>query len=111
MAEPTWATIPDIADALGTDVLKVRQYVRDGELIAVRGEDGVLRIPAEFVADGKIIKGLPGLLVVLRDNGYDDAAALRWLYAEDDSLPGYPVQALRENRGTEVRRRAQALGW
>jgi hypothetical protein len=29
----------------------------------------------------------------------------------DDSLPGPPVAALREHRGTEVKRRAQALGF
>jgi hypothetical protein len=111
VAEPVWATVPDIAEALGTDVLKVRQHLRDGALIGIRGEDGVLRIPADFAGDGKILKGLPGLIVVLRDNGYDDEAAVRWLYEEDDSLPGHPVQALLENRGTEVKRRAQALGW
>jgi hypothetical protein len=34
-----------------------------------------------------------------------------WLYTPDDTLPGRPVDALVENRGTEVRRRAQALGF
>jgi hypothetical protein len=106
-----WATVPDIADALGTDVLKVRQHLRDGTLIAIRGEDGVLRIPADFAGDGKILKGLPGVIVLLRDNGYDDEAIVRWLYTDDDTLPGCPALALVENRGTEVKRRAQALGW
>jgi hypothetical protein len=36
---------------------------------------------------------------------------LSWLFSADDTLPGTPVQALRANRGTEVRRRAQALGF
>ena len=42
---------------------------------------------------------------------YSDEEALSWLYTPDDSLPGTPVQALAENRGTEVKRRAQALGF
>jgi hypothetical protein len=48
---------------------------------------------------------------VLADAGYDDEAALRWLFREDESLPGTPITALREDRGTEVRRRAQALAF
>ena len=44
------------------------------------------------------------------DARYGDDEALRWLYI-DDELPGSPVRALRENRGTEVKRRAQALGF
>jgi uncharacterized protein len=48
---------------------------------------------------------------VLADAGYDDDAALRWLFTPDDSLPGSPVKALAENRGTEAKRRAQALAF
>lgn len=104
-------TVPDVAELLGSDVLKVRSLLREGQLLAVRGADGVLRVPAAFVQEGRIVKGLPGVLTLLRDNRFDDDAALRWLFAEDETLPGSPVQALRENRGTEVKRRAQALGW
>ena len=56
-------------------------------------------------------QGLPGTLTLLSDAGFDDAAALRWLFTADDTLPGTPIQALRENRGTEIRRRAQALAF
>ncbi len=58
-----------------------------------------------------MLKGLPGTLTLLADSGFDDDAALRWLFTADESLPGTPVQALAENRGTEVRRRAQALAF
>ena len=40
-----------------------------------------------------------------------DEEALRWLYTPDDTLPGTPAEALRGNRATEVKRRAQALGF
>jgi len=54
---------------------------------------------------------VPGVLTVLHDGGYDDHAALTWLFTEDESLPGRPIDALRENRGAEVKRRAQALAF
>jgi hypothetical protein len=88
--------------------MQVRQLVRDRALLAQR-RAGVLVVPAAFVQDGRVLKGLPGLLTLLADGGFSDDEALRWLFTADDSLPGSPVQALRENRGTEVRRRAQAL--
>jgi hypothetical protein len=34
-----------------------------------------------------------------------------WLFRADESLPGTPIQALRDNRGTEVKRRAQVAGY
>ncbi len=102
--------LPDVADSLGLDVLAVRQLLRDGKLVAVR-RDGVLTVPAELLQDGRVVKGLPGLLTLLRDARYTDEEQVQWLLAPDDSLPGRPIDALRENRGTEVRRRAQALGF
>ena len=107
-----WLTVPDVAERLGLDVVKVRALLKDRQLLALRrGERNVLSIPAEFVQDGLVLKGLPGTLVLLADARYSDEEALRWLFTADDSLPGSPVEALRANRGTEVRRRAQALGF
>ena len=104
-----WLTVPDVAERLGIDVGKVRQLVRDRRVLAARrGQPARLEIPGAFVTADGVLKGLPGLLTVLADAGYDDDAALRWLFTPDDSLPGTPVQALAENRGTEVKRRAQA---
>jgi hypothetical protein len=105
-----WLTVPDVAERLGLDVQRVRQQLRDRKLLAVR-RDGVLRIPAAFLSGDVILKGLPGLLTLLSDVGYSDEEALRWLFTADESLPGSPVQALAENRGTEVKRRAQALAF
>jgi hypothetical protein len=105
-----WMNLPDAAEALGIDITRVRQAVRDRHLLAVR-IDGVLYVPAAFIQDGKILKGLPGLITVLDDSGYSDEESLRWMFSPDDSLPGTPVVALRENRGKEVRRRAQTLAW
>lgn len=102
-----WLTVPEVAERLSIPVNRVHQLLREGHLLA-RRIDGVLRVPADFIRNGSVVKGLPGTITVLRDAGYDDEEALRWLYTADESLPGTPVQALVENRGTEVKRRAQA---
>lgn len=108
--EPTWASVPQIADQLHLPVTKVHQLIRDGQLLGIR-RDGILRIPAEFVLDGLVVKGLPATLTLLRDNGYRDDEIVVWLFEADDSLPGSPISALRENRGREVHRRAQVAGF
>ncbi len=105
------AAIPEIAEALGVAVSRVHQYVRDGALVAVRGDDGIRRVPAAFVQDGTIVKGLTGVVTLLRDGGYEDHEIVDWLFRVDDSLPSTPVQALRENRSREVKRRAQVAGY
>jgi len=107
---PTYVPVPDIATSLGLPVTKVHQLIRDGQLVALR-LDGVLRIPAEFVDDGLIVKGLPATVTLLRDNGYRDDEIVAWLFESDDSLSGCPMQALRDNRGREVHRRAQVAGF
>ncbi|MDP9395739.1 MAG: Rv2175c family DNA-binding protein [Actinomycetota bacterium] len=105
-----WLTLPEVGGLLELDANRVRQLINERQLLAVR-RDGVLRIPAIFVQDGRVLKGLPGTLTVLADSGFSDEEALRWLFIEDPTLPGSPVQALAENRGTEVKRRAQALAF
>ncbi|WP_329116055.1 Rv2175c family DNA-binding protein [Streptomyces sp. NBC_01465] len=107
---PAWLYLPDIAEKFDIEVTRVRQLVKEGQLIAVRrGENRSLQVPAAFIDGGKIVKGLPGLLTVLRDDGFSDEEMLEWLFTPDETLPGTPAQALSENRGTEVKRRAQAL--
>jgi excisionase family DNA binding protein len=101
-------TQAEVAQLLGVSPNRVRQLLRDGRLMAVPGS-GNSRIPAAFLHDGAVLKHLPGLLTVLRDGGFSDDEAFDWLFREDESLPGSPVEALRGNRHTEVTRRAQAL--
>ena len=105
-----WLTVPEIAQRLDVPVTRVHQMLRDHQLLAVR-RDGVLYIPAELVAGKSVLKHLPGVLTLLHDAGYNDEEALRWLYTEDDSLPGTPATALDGSGATEVKRRAQALGF
>lgn len=102
-----WLSPEEAARRLGVPTSKLRQLARDHQLIVVA--DG--RVPALFFDDDGLVKGLPGTLTLLADAGYDDAEAMRWLFTADDSLPGRPIDALRTNRRTEVRRRAQAMGF
>lgn len=105
-----WLSVDEVADRLRISPNRVRQLIRDGQL-AGSGAGRDSRVPADFLDEHGIVKGLPGTITLLRDAGYSDGELLDWLYAADDSLPGTPIQALRENRGTEVKRRAQAAGF
>src|ERR671926_766981 len=96
-------TPAEVAEALGISANRVRQLLRDRKLMAVPGS-GNGKIPADFLQDGAVLKHLPGLLTVLRDGGFSDEEAFEWLFREDESLPGTPVEALRGNRHTEVTR-------
>jgi excisionase family DNA binding protein len=105
-----WLTVQEVAERLDLPVTKVHQMIRDGALLAVR-RDGAQRVPAELIANRTVLKHLPGVITLLRDAGYNDEEALRWLYESDDTLPGIPAAALAGGNATEVKRRAQALGF
>jgi Rv2175c C-terminal domain of unknown function len=106
-----WLDWSQTAQVLEVTPAKVRTMVRVHELAAAVPSPGAgPRVPAAFLDDdGLIVKGLSGLLTVLHDGGFDDRECIAWLFLDAD-LPGRPIDALRENRGSEVKRRAQALG-
>jgi hypothetical protein len=106
-------SLPEVADALALPITRVHQHIRDGQLVEMRddGDTGVRRIPAAFVQDGQVVKSLPAVITLLRDGHYEDAEIIDWLFRVDDTLPGSPIEALRANRGTEVKRRAQVAGF
>lgn len=107
MDEIHWLPLADVAQRLGVSVGRVHQLRRERQLLGLR-VDGELRIPADFLDGAVIVKHLPGVLTLLGDGGFTDEEAIGWLFTADDSLPGTAIQALRDNRGTEVKRRAQA---
>lgn len=103
--------LADVAKSLGLVVTRVHQMLRDHQLVAVR-RNGVLGVPELFFdSDGQILRWIPGLLSVLLDGGFSDEEILSWLFREDDSLPGRPVDALHGDGAREVIRRAQAMGF
>ncbi|WP_395658885.1 Rv2175c family DNA-binding protein [Nocardioides sp.] len=108
---PAWLDWAAVAEQLGVTVAKVRTMIRDHELAAAVPVPGAgQQVPADFLQDGLPVKGLGGLLTVLHDAGYDDRECIAWIFRDDD-FPGRAIDALRENRGSEVKRRAQALGF
>jgi hypothetical protein len=106
-----WLSIPEVAGQLELSVSRVKQLFRDHKLLAVTRPDGERGVPAVFLKEGEVIKGLSGTLTVLYDCGLDPEEALRWLFTPDETLPGTPADALSAHRGTEVNRRAQALAF
>ena len=107
-----WLDWSQAADLLGISVSKVRQLIREHQLAAAVPAPGAgQQVPAALIQDDVVVKGVPGVLTVLHDGGYDDRAALVWLFTPDETLPGRPIDALRENRGAEIKRRAQAMAF
>ena len=106
-----WLDWTQTAALLGVTPGKVRTMIREHELAAaVPRTGGGPHVPALLIQDGVVVKGIPGLLTVLHDRHFDDRECIAWLFSDDD-LPGRPIDALRENRGSEVKRRAQVLGF
>jgi hypothetical protein len=107
-----WLTLPDLAEQIDVPLATIRQLVREGKLVVVsRGSPPIKQVPVELVHDGELLKGLAGALTVLRDGGYSDEEALRWLLTDDPTIPGRPVDAMAQGRHTAVKRRAQVLGF
>ncbi|GAA2176569.1 Rv2175c family DNA-binding protein [Arthrobacter parietis] len=108
----SWLTLPDVAEALDLSITKVHGLINERALVSVRVTDrGIRSVPAEFIDDGHVLESLKGTVVVLGDSGFSDEEIIRWLFTEDESLPGRPVDALKAGRKTEIRRRAQSSAW
>lgn len=107
-AGPHLRPVPDIAEVLGVIVTKVHQLLRDRTIIGLR-RDGVLMIPAEFVAGGDVVRGLSGTITVLTDAGFDDAEIIDWLFASESGSSAMAELAAGRVKG--VHRRAQVAGF
>ena len=121
-----WLTVPEVAERLGLDVTRVRRLLEERRLVGVRrGEPPAVRVPARFLVPGHltnpaqpgtpdaarpwgVLAALQGTFTVLADVGFDDEAALVWLFTPDESLGCSPMDALLAGRKSEVRRVAQA---
>jgi hypothetical protein len=104
-------TLPEAAELLGVEITRVHQLIKDGQLVATADAAGRRALPRIFVSGGTVLKALPSVITLLRDARFSDGEIVDWLLRADDSLPGTPAQALSENRGTEVKRRAQVAGY
>jgi hypothetical protein len=107
-----WLPLPDVAELLNVSITKVHGLLDERAVVAVRvGARNIRSIPALFIQDGHVVDSLKGTIAVLGDAGFTDEELISWLFTPDESLRGRPVDALREGRKTEIRRRAQSLAW
>lgn len=77
--EPTY-DLPRVAELLRISVSKVQQQLREGHLVAVKRNGGVVVPQVFFTKSGEVVKSLPGLLTILHDGGYHDTEIVRWLF-------------------------------
>ncbi|MDN5600229.1 MAG: Rv2175c family DNA-binding protein [Brachybacterium sp.] len=107
---PEWLPLPDVAERLDVEVSRVRRLIEEGQLVSLRrGSPVVRKVPALMVGEDGLIPHLAGTITILRDGGFDDEELLAWLFTEDETLPGRPIDHLRRGQRGEVRRRALAL--
>ena len=104
-------TVPDAAERMGVVVTRVMAHLGDRDMIAVH-EDGVRYLPARyFNEDGQLNRFVPGVIKLLLDGSYTEEEILEFLFTEDDSLPGRPIDAMHGHLAREVMRRAQAMAF
>ncbi len=102
-------TVPEASERMGVVVTRVFDMLNNGQLIAVT-MDSKRYIPERFFGEsGEINKFVPGVIALLSDGGYSVEETFAYLFEEDESLPGRPVDALHGHLAREVMRRAQAM--
>ena len=103
-------TVPDVAAQMGIGVIGVRTLIKERRLLAVQRNNAEMVLADQLDGD-QPVKHLFGVLMLLKDAGYNDDETLAWLTTDDPSLPGTPLEALRADRSREIKRRAQALAF
>ncbi|WP_454043626.1 Rv2175c family DNA-binding protein [Cellulosimicrobium sp. Marseille-Q8652] len=122
-----WLTLPDLAEALGTDVGRARRILQDRRVVGMRrGERATFQVPARFLVplhliepanakqpsgDGRVgvLVSLQGTIAVLTDAGFRDEEIIGWLFRPEEELGESPMDALVAGRKAHVRRIAQSL--
>ncbi|QGU07821.1 DNA-binding protein [Corynebacterium occultum] len=112
-ADEKLLNLPEVAELLDVPVTRVNDLLNAGKLLAVV-RDGVRHVPLSFFikkpGQTTVNKFLSGTITVLHDGGYDPEDILRYLYTEDETLPGRPIDGLQGHLAREVVRRAQGMG-
>ena len=105
----SWVTLEEAAQLLSVSPSKVKRYLEEHVLFAVK-IDKQLMIPAELIVDHEPLSSIRGTMLQLLDLGLAEAEAIDWLYQENDELGETPMAALLKGHKAPVRRAAQALG-
>ena len=101
----------EVAERIGVPVTRVSDLLDARKLVAVN-IDGARRVPALLLDENdEISKYASGAITVLHDGGYSSSEIVEYLFTEDDSLPGRPIDALHGHGAREVIRRAQAMAF
>lgn len=103
-----WLTMPDLVEALGEPLGRVRRLIDEHYLIGSR-RSGVFAVPSVFLVDGHPLSSLRGTIIVLQDAGFTDDEVIDWLLAFDESLERSPIDALLAGHKSVVRRLARTL--
>ncbi|QKJ21187.1 DNA-binding protein [Microbacterium hominis] len=106
--ETDWLTLPDLVEILDEPLGRVRRLLDESHLVGSR-RDGVLKVPAVFLQDGRPLSSLRGTVIVLHDAGFTDDEAIDWLLSAEESIGIAPIEALQAGRKSEVRRVARTL--
>lgn len=111
-ADTELLTVAEYAEILGVPVTRVFDMVGDHKLICVVDEDNIQKIPAAFLSKKQTTnKFVPGVIALLADGGFNDQEIISYLFSEDETLPGRPIDALHGHLAREVMRRAQAMAF
>lgn len=109
LADERLLTLAEVAEQYNVPRTKIGDYLNQHKLVALRQGPNRM-IPAELIRDlDAPSKFVAGAITVLADGGYTDEEILVYLFTEDDTLPGRPVDALHGHGAREVIRRAQAM--
>ncbi|HHY07656.1 MAG: Rv2175c family DNA-binding protein [Lawsonella sp.] len=103
-------SIAQVAELLDAPETRVEHLLKQRQILAVR-RDKNIGVPALFFTEQRINKHVPGIIAVLEDGGYRPTEILKYLFSEDESLPGRPIDVLQGPRAREVMRRAQAMAF
>ncbi|WP_396652313.1 Rv2175c family DNA-binding protein [Microbacterium sp. 1.5R] len=103
-----WLTMPDLVEALGEPLGRVRRLIDEHYLIGSR-RSGVFAVPSVFLVDGAPLSSLRGTIIVLQDAGFADDEVVDWLLTDDETLGRAPIAALLAGHKSEVRRVARTL--
>ena len=106
--ETAWLTIPDLVEMLDESLGRVRRLFDEHYLVGSRRE-GVFKVPAVFILDGRPLASLRGTIIVLHDAGFDADETIDWLLTPEESIGMAPIEALLAGRKSEVRRVAATL--
>ncbi|MDU0365676.1 Rv2175c family DNA-binding protein [Microbacterium sp. NPDC089180] len=103
-----WLTIPDLVELLDESLGRVRRLFDEDYLVGSR-RDGVFKVPAVFIAEGRPLPALRGTIIVLHDAGFDPDETIDWLLTPEETIGMAPIEALLAGRKSEVRRVAATL--